>query len=62
MMLVCFKQHLSNMWSPIHEKVNQHWSWVGKKRVLFLLREILPFEVYFYHGYKLFAIKAYGFL
>ena len=32
MMLVCIKQHLSNIWSSIHEKVKQHWGWVEKKR------------------------------
>ena len=26
--LICIKQHLSNIWSSIHEKVKQHWSWV----------------------------------
>ena len=43
MMLIRIKQHLSNIWSSIHEKVKQHWSWVGKgvayekKHVLLLL-------------------------
>ena len=31
---ICIKQHLSNIWSSIHEKVNQHCGWVGKKRFL----------------------------
>ena len=31
MMLVCIKQHLSNIWSWIHGKVNQHWGWVEEK-------------------------------
>ena len=31
-MVVCIKQHLSNMWSSIHEKVKQHWGWVAYKR------------------------------
>ena len=31
MMLTCIKQHLSNIWSSIHEKVKQHWGWVEKK-------------------------------
>ena len=30
MMLICIKQHLSNTWSPVHEKVKQHWGWVEK--------------------------------
>ena len=32
MMLTCTKQHLSNIWSSIHEKVKQPWGWVEKKR------------------------------
>ena len=28
MMAVCIKQHLSNIWSSIHEKVKQLWGWV----------------------------------
>ena len=31
MMLICTKQHQNNIWSSIHEKVNQHWVWVEKK-------------------------------
>ena len=34
MMIVCTKQHLSNMWSSIYEKVKQHWGWVEKKALL----------------------------
>ena len=30
MMLICIKQHPSNIWSSIHEKVKQHWRWVEK--------------------------------
>ena len=30
MMLTCNKQHLSNIWGSIHEKVNHHWGWVEK--------------------------------
>ena len=30
MMFVCIKQHLSNVWSWIHEKVKQHWGSVEK--------------------------------
>ena len=33
-MLICIKQQLSNIWSSIHEKVKQHWGWVGKKHCL----------------------------
>ena len=31
MMLICIKQHLSNIWSSIHNKVKQHQHWVAKK-------------------------------
>ena len=34
-MLVCIKQHLSNIWSSIHEKVKQHWGWIKKKCVAY---------------------------
>ena len=34
MMLICIKQHLSNIWSSIHGKVKQHWGWVEKKPCL----------------------------
>ena len=30
MMLICIKQHLSNICRSIHEKVKQHWDWVEK--------------------------------
>ena len=30
MMVMCIKQHLSNIWSSINEKVKQHWGWVEK--------------------------------
>ena len=29
-LMVMFKQHLSNGWSWIHEKVKQHWGWAEK--------------------------------
>ena len=31
MMLISIKQDLSKVWSPVHEKVKQHWDWVEKK-------------------------------
>ena len=34
MMLICIKQHLSTIWSSIHEKVKQPWGWVEKKLCL----------------------------
>ena len=33
-MVICIKQHLSNIWSSIHEKVKQHWGCVEKKALL----------------------------
>ena len=45
MMLKCIKQHLSNIWNSILEKVNQHWGWaeksVANKKSAYLLRETL---------------------
>ena len=34
MTITCIKQHLSNIWSSIYEKVKQHWGWVEKKPCL----------------------------
>ena len=34
MIAVCIKQHVSNLWSSIHEKAKQYWSWVEKKMLL----------------------------
>ena len=28
--VICIKQHLSNMWSSIHEEFKQHLGWVEK--------------------------------
>ena len=28
MMVICIKQHLSNIWNSANEKVKQHWAWV----------------------------------
>ena len=33
MMVMCTKQHLSNIWNSIHEKVMQHWGSVEKSVV-----------------------------
>ena len=32
MMVTCIKQHLSNIWSSINEKVKEHWGWVELKK------------------------------
>ena len=34
MMLMCIKQHLSNIWTSVFENVKQHWGWVEKKALL----------------------------
>ena len=34
-MVMCNKQHLSNIWSWIHRKVRQHWGWVEKKNAAY---------------------------
>ena len=28
--LICIKQHLSNIWSSVYKNVKQHWCWVEK--------------------------------
>ena len=33
-MVICIKQHVSNIWSSIHDKVKQHWGWAEKKHCL----------------------------
>ena len=33
-MVICIKQHLSNIWSLVHEKVKLHCGWVEKERCL----------------------------
>ena len=33
-MVICIKQHLSNILSSVHEKVKQHLGWVEKKALL----------------------------
>ena len=30
MMFICIKQHLSNTWSSINEKVKRRWDWIEK--------------------------------
>ena len=44
MMVICIKQHLSNIWSLIHEKVKQNWGWIEKKRCLLKKRVFVQFE------------------
>ena len=44
------KQHLSNIWSSIHEKVRQHWRW-AEKSVAYKKR------VYYEKSYSFFSWK-----
>ena len=37
MIVICIKQHLSNNWGSIYEKVKQHWGWVEEKKKKALL-------------------------
>ena len=46
MMLICTKQHVSNIWSSIHEKVKQHWGWVEKKPCL-LKKPVIEYYIFF---------------
>ena len=42
MVVICIKQHLSNSWSSIHEKVMQHWGWNEKsvyKKIKFSIKD-----------------------
>ena len=45
MMAIRFKQHLSNIWSSIYEKIKQHWGWVEQsvayKKSVYCTREFL---------------------
>ena len=64
MMHICIKQHLSNIWSSIHEKIKQYWGWVEKKALLIKKRVSLfkscsyeiqnsnPFETSRFMGYS----------
>ena len=51
-MLICTKQHLSNIWGSIHEKCKQHGGWVEKsvaykkKRVIQYLEYKLMNRIY----------------
>ena len=40
MIVICIKQHLSNIWSSIHDKIKQHWSW-AEKSVAYKKRRVL---------------------
>ena len=44
MLHICVKQHLSNIWSSIHEKAKQHWGWVEKKSCFWKNRVIIKIQ------------------
>ena len=44
-MLTCIKQHLSNIWSSIHEKVKQHWDWVEKEALLIKKQGVASWDI-----------------
>ena len=59
-MLICIKQHLSNIWSSIHEKVKQHWGWVEKRRCLLKKRVFLTYLFrFFVFGFRACIHKHY---
>ena len=33
LMIVCTKQHITNIWSSVCERGKLHWGWVWKKRL-----------------------------
>lgn len=35
MIIIWYKQHLSNIWTSVHEKVKQYQGWVEKKNVVY---------------------------
>ena len=56
MMIMCMRQRLSNIWSSIYEKCNQHKSWVEKKRWLYKKASVTKVENWKYIFRKV-AIK-----
>ena len=45
MVVICIKQHLSNSWSSIHEKVMQHWGWNEKSVYLCTKKLSFPLRI-----------------
>ena len=50
MTAICIKQHVSNIWSSIHEKVEQHWGWVEKNYCL--LKKNLQCNILWFVNFK----------
>ena len=40
-MVMCKKQHLSNIWSYIHEKAKQQWGWV-EESLAYINKRVKP--------------------
>ena len=43
-MVICIKQHLSNIWSSICETIKQHWGWI-EKTCCFLKKACISLEI-----------------
>ena len=50
MMLICVEQHLSNIWSSIHDKVKQHWG--QEKKPLLIKNQELPIQAQWFKLFK----------
>ena len=54
MMLTYINQHQSNIWSSIHEKVQQYWGWIGKSladKKACIFKHMLYFQTNASHGF-----------
>ena len=50
MMVICVKQHFSNIWNSIYEKVKQRWGWFENEGCLW--RQHVFYCQHRYHGLK----------
>ena len=48
MMVIGIKQHLSKIWSSVHEKGKQHWGWVEKKCCLYKKKHVILFQFHYF--------------
>ena len=55
MVIIYIKQHLSNIWITVYEKVKQHWDLVEKKRCLYQ-KTLNKFQLSFWCGIILVAL------
>ena len=51
MIVICIKQHLSNIWSLIHEKVKQHCEWVEKNVAYKKKRTVLNYRFSYFWSF-----------